>query len=107
MIWNYLSNEQLQEFIGSKFIDELKEIIPAITNVDANSFNINQKNILLKIINSFLTESFFKDKKNRLKVLNSINVINIDCLLKVIAPDKIALSFEKKIEFIASQWNSV
>ena len=107
MIWNYLSNEQLQEFIGSKFIDELKEIIPAITNVDANSFNINQKDILLKIINSFLTESFFKDKKNRLKVLNSINVINIDCLLKVIAPDKIALSFEKKIEFIASQWNSV
>ena len=105
MIWNYLSNEELQDFIGSKIICDLKEVIPAVTNVSDSEFNINQKEILIRILNSFVCESLFKSKESILNILNCISPYHIDNLIELLSPEKKLNTFNEKIHFIATNWN--
>jgi superfamily II DNA or RNA helicase len=105
MIWQYLSSEELQGFIGEGIIEDLTGIIPAITNARDIDFNINKREVLVSIVNAFLGNSFFLNKNNTLNVLNRLPTAAIDQCLTEIEATKTFASFEEKINFIADNWN--
>lgn len=105
MIWQYLSSEELQEFIGTEIVENLAGIIPAITNTRDADFNINKKEVLINIVNAFLGNSFFLNKNNTLNVLNRLPPPAIDRCLSEIETTKKFNFFDEKINFIAENWN--
>jgi superfamily II DNA or RNA helicase len=106
MIWDYIGKNELQGFIGSDIINNLQEIIPSITNTGVEEFDINKKDILVKIVDAFNSSSFFAHKDKILDVLNRISPSIIDACIKDIMPLKLSVSFNDKINFIANQWNT-
>ena len=62
MIWDYLSNVNLQKLIGDEILADLELMLPSICtdNDDQELFDINKKSTLKKIVSSFVTKSFFR-----------------------------------------------
>ena len=107
MIWDYLSNVNLQKLIGDEILADLEVMLPSICadNDDQELFDINKKSTLKKIVSSFITKSFFKKSTNILGILNLLPESAIDECIEQIKPEYIKLGFNEKIEFIASNWN--
>ena len=107
MIWDYIGNNELQEYIGLDILENLRQIIPTVTNIDYDEFNINRKEVLVKIINAFLGNQFFRNKNKLLYLLNKLpeEIIN-KCIFSVFKGDT-SKPFDEKIKLIANKWNDL
>jgi superfamily II DNA or RNA helicase len=107
LIWDYIANNELQQYIGIDILRNLREIIPTVTNIDYDDFNINKKEVLVKIINAFLGHQFFRKKSNLTDLLYRIpeEIIN-KCITSVFDAD-ISKPFEDKVKLIIDKWNNV
>ena len=65
MIWDNLSNSNLQKLIGDTLLTNLEETLPYIIDNDVlEPFDINRRNILIKIVSAFINKSFFRNENN-------------------------------------------
>lgn len=108
MIWDSLSNSNLQKLIGDPLLSNLEETLPLIIENDVlEPFDINRRNILKKIVSAFINKSFFKKEDNIIKLLNLLSEEEIDRCIDAINPSYKNCSFIEKIKLIASKWNSL
>lgn len=108
MIWDSLSNSNLQKLIGDPLLSNLEETLPLIIENDVlEPFDINRRNILKKIVSAFINKSFFKNEDNIIKLLNILSEEEIDRCIDAINPSYKNCSFIEKIKLIASKWNSL
>lgn len=107
MIWEYIANNELQQYIGLDILENLSQIIPIVTNTNYEDFNINRKKVLVKVINAFLGNQFFHKKKNLLDLLIRIpeEIIN-KCISSVFNGDT-TKPFDEKIKLIANKWDDI
>lgn len=107
MIWDYIANNELQQYIGLDILENLRQIIPTVTSTNYEDFNINKKEVLVKVINAFLGNQFFHKKKNLTDLLFRIpeEIIN-KCISSIFNGD-ITKPFDEKIELIANKWNDI
>lgn len=107
MIWDDLSNSDLQKLIGDNLLNDLENTLPSIIDNDKSKpFNINRKDILERIVSSFIKKSFFKKKENILNLLNLLPEEKIDGCIEEISPSYKNCSFKDKIKLISDRWNN-
>lgn len=102
MLWDYLSNADLQHLIDDSILQDLDEILQGLEK--QSYFNINQHSKLVRIVAAFIVPDFFRSKKNILKILNSLPPDYIDECIEKIKPEYLKAGFEEKIKLIADNW---
>lgn len=106
MLWDDLTNINLQNLVGDDILAKLEELLPSLAfSDDQEIFDINKKSFLKKIVSAFITSSYFQKKDNILAVLNCLSEERIDECIEEIYPALLNASFNDKINFIADHWN--
>lgn len=103
MIWEKLSNFDLQKLIGDSLLTEIQQVLPAWS--EYQNVDIYQKKILSKIATAFIPPSFFKNQHCVSETLNCLSREQIDACIQQIKPDYLGMGFQEKINFIARRWN--
>lgn len=107
-VWKKFSKAELQKFIGLETLERLETIIPIVDAETTDSDRIYSKEVLSQIFNSFSGPDLIGDKAFRTQLLNHLTSEQLDNLLLINTIKNDALSFEEKVNKIASKgWKDI